>query len=115
MSEWETDKWRIKYMEHAERDLDAIFTYIAETLLVPDAARSQVRRILDAADKLDDMPMRHPFYKDEPWRSMGLRSLQVDNYLVFYKPDELRHVVFIIRVLYGGRDISEELKETVID
>ena len=29
----------------------------------------------------------------------------VDNYLVFYLPDEAEHTVYIVRIMYSGRDV----------
>jgi len=34
----------------------------------------------------------------------------VDNYLVFYIPDDEAKIVTVIRVMYGGRDVDKELK-----
>ena len=70
----------------------------------------QTERIMDAADSLDYMPFRYRLYGNEPWRSKGLRVLPVDNYLIFYLPDESKNTVLIIRIMYGGRDISKHLK-----
>jgi toxin ParE1/3/4 len=39
----------------------------------------------------------------------GLRVLPVDNYLVFYLPDESNNIVSVIRIMYGGRDIEKHL------
>ncbi len=64
---------------------------------------------MDAADSLESMPKRFRMYDREPWRSRGLRILPVDNYVVLYLPDEKAHVVTIIRIMYGGRDINSQL------
>ncbi|MEG3072496.1 MAG: hypothetical protein RQM92_18180 [Candidatus Syntrophopropionicum ammoniitolerans] len=39
---------------------------------------------MNAINGLDEMPLRHKLYQNEPWHSKGLRVLPVDNYLVFY-------------------------------
>lgn len=39
----------------------------------------------------------------------------VDNYLVFYLPDETENTVSIVRIMYGGRDISRQLDETKVE
>lgn len=39
----------------------------------------------------------------------GLRVLPVDNYLVLYIPDNDKKVVTILRVMYAGRDIDNQL------
>lgn len=110
MSEWE-----VVYTEQAARDLRGIHEYIAFSLLEPEIAKNQTRRILDAAAKLNEMPMRCPLYEKEPWHSKGLRVLPVDHYLVFYLPIEPSKTVAIIRIMYGGRNLEEQLKQTDIN
>ncbi|MBQ8538462.1 MAG: type II toxin-antitoxin system RelE/ParE family toxin, partial [Ruminococcus sp.] len=39
----------------------------------------------------------------------GLRMMPVDNYIVFYIPDNDKNTVTIIRVMYGGRNIERQL------
>jgi toxin ParE1/3/4 len=101
--------WEVTYTLDAEQDLQDIHRYISEVLLEPVIAQRQTTRIMDAIDSLNDMPLRHQQYDHEPWRTKGLRFLPVDNYLVFYLPDELRGVVAIIRIMYGGRDVNRQL------
>ncbi|WP_347458047.1 hypothetical protein [Clostridium sp. C105KSO13] len=36
----------------------------------------------------------------------------MDNYLVFYLPDESKNTVNVIRIMYAGRDVLEQLSET---
>lgn len=103
------NSWKVIYTEHAERDLRGIYEYIAFSLLEPEIAKKQVRRIMEAIAKLDQMPLRCPLYEKEPWRNKGLRFLQVDNYLVFYLPVEAQVTVAIIRIMYGGRNLEEQL------
>lgn len=49
-------------------------------------------------------------YEKEPWKSRGLRVLPVDNYVVLYISDSDKKVVTILRVMYAGRDIDNQLK-----
>lgn len=78
----------------------------------PDIAAGQVNRIMKAACSLEQMPMRHRRYEEEPWHGQGLRFLPVDNYLIFYLPDETNNIVNIIRIMYGGRDIKKQLDDS---
>ena len=80
-----------------------IYSYIAEELLVPDTAAGQVQRIMKEIRSLEEMPMRYRLYDDEPWHGLGLRFFPVDNYLVFYLPDDNTNAVRIVRIMYGGR------------
>ena len=107
--------WNIVYTAKARRDLREIYEYIAYELLVPETAAGQVRRIMKEIRALDEMPMRFRLCGEEPWHSEGLRFFCVDNYLVFYLPDETKNTVSIVRIMYGGRDIRRQLSETKIE
>ncbi|AGL03647.1 type II toxin-antitoxin system RelE/ParE family toxin [Desulfoscipio gibsoniae] len=105
--------YRIIYTEEAEQDLINVYRYIAMDLLVPEIAKKQIDRIMNAIKGLDEMPLRHKLYQDEPWHSKGLRVLPVDNYLVFYIVIE-EEIVAIVRIMYGGRNIELQLSNTKI-
>jgi toxin ParE1/3/4 len=107
-------KWKVVYTDDALMDLQGIYEYIAFTLLEPVTAERQSESIMDAADSLEDMPLRHRLYDKEPWRSRGIHFLPVDNYLVFYLPNEANNAVAIIRIMYGGRDVEGQLGKTFI-
>lgn len=40
--------------------------------------------------------------------------MPVDNYLVFYIPDEVAAHVTVIRVMYAGRDVDAQLQEHTV-
>ena len=103
----------VVYSSEARQDLRDIYEYIAYELLEPDTAAGQTNRIMKAARSLEQMPMRHRLYEEEPWHSQGLRFLPVDNYLIFYLPDKTNNIVNIIRIMYGGRDVKRQLSETI--
>jgi toxin ParE1/3/4 len=101
--------WVVHYTDSAKQDLRDIYSYISDVLLEPVTAEKQTSRIMDAVDSLDHMPLRYRLYDKEPWCSKGLRVLPVNNYLVLYIPDESSHIVKIIRIMYGGRDVEKHL------
>nr|WP_177295974.1 type II toxin-antitoxin system RelE/ParE family toxin [uncultured Blautia sp.] len=105
--------FNVVYSSEARQDLRDIYEYIAYELLEPDTAAGQTNRIMKAARSLEQMPMRHRLYEEDPWHSQGLRFLPVDNYLIFYLPDETNNIVNIIRIMYGGRDVKRQLSETI--
>ena len=100
----------VQISEQADNDLRGIFEYIAFEFLAPENAAGQLDCLEEAISKLDRMPEKYRRYEREPWRSRGLRVFPVDNYLVFYIPDEETKIVTVIRVMYGGRDVDKELK-----
>lgn len=105
--------YRVYYTEQAESDLKAIYEYIAYTLLVPETAKKITGRIMTEISSLNEMPMRYPLYKKEPWKSKGLRNFSVGNYMVFYLPVEDKNAVAVIRIMYGGRNIEKQLAEDI--
>ncbi len=100
----------VQISEQADNDLRGIFEHIAFELLAPENAAGQLDRLEEAIGKLDYMSEKFRRYEREPWRSRGLRVFPVDNYQVFYIPDMETQIVTVIRVMYGGRDVDEELK-----
>ena len=73
----------------------------------------EVGRIRAAVRKLDAMPKRHRVVDWEPWASMGMRRLSVDNYIVFYLVDDEGGTVTVVRILYSGRNIEAIARETL--
>lgn len=98
----------IVYTAKARQDLRDICEYIAYELLEPDIASGQINRIMKTIRSLAEMPMRHKLYEEEPWHSQGIRFMPVDNYLVFYLPDQTKKITNIIRIMYGSRDVSKQ-------
>lgn len=73
--------------------------YIAYDLSAPETAAGQTQRIMKEIRALAVMPMRFRLYDEEPWHSAGLHFFPVDNYLVFYLPDESQNTVSIVRII----------------
>ena len=101
--------WKVVLTPEFKKEFRDIYIYIANTLLVPDMARKQCARILENVESLDSMPNRFALVEKEPWHSRGLRKLVVDNFVVFYFPNEQTQEVVIFHVFYGGRDIDKLL------
>ena len=104
--------WKILYTEQAQRDLDDIYGYIADVLLEPAVAKSLIGAIVKNIRTLNEMPMRCRLYDGEPWHSKGLRFLPVKNYIVFYLPNETDNTVTVVRIMFGGRDINNQLNKS---
>lgn len=103
--------FEIRISDQADEDLRGIYEYIAYELQSTDNVSGQLDRLEESIMSLDQMPERFREYENEPWHSRGLRIMPVDNYCVFYIPNEEDAVVTIIRVMYGGRDMDTQLKK----
>ena len=103
--------WKISYTQKALEDLDGIYEYISKVLIEPVIAKRLVTLIMKEIRGLESLPMRHHLFDEEPLKSQGLRIMPVKNYLVAYIPKEVENTVYIIRIMYGGRDISKQLND----
>lgn len=101
-----SDPYNVVYSPEALSDLKDIYAYIAQELMVPDTALNQVNRIRKEIRSLDFMPSRYALVDWEPWKSMGMHKVPVDNFVVFYTVDSDSMTVAIIRIVYGGRNIE---------
>ena len=88
----------------ARIDITGIGRYIAKELHAPEAAAALAEDIYNAAADLKYMPKRFPHVSDERLAHQGIRLIPVKNYLIFYNVDDIRHIVTVVRVLYGRRD-----------
>lgn len=101
--------YEVTTANQADNDLRGIYEYIAFELLSPNNAKGQLERLEEHILGLEEFPERFRLFEKEPWHSRGLRIMPVDNYLVFYIPDKNKAIVTIIRVMYAGRDVDNQL------
>ncbi len=102
--------YHIVLTNQAKMDLRKIFRYIAFDLQSIQNATGQIDRLEKAIASLEQMPERFRVYDKPKWRERNLRIMPVNNYLVFYIPDNNNKTVTILRVMYSGQDIERQLK-----
>ncbi len=102
-------KYSVVLSPEALNDIDGIYSYIAVALCEKEIAAKMIRQIENSILSLGEMPKRFKLYDEEPWRSRGLHVMNVKKYLVFYIPDDNTQTVNVLRVIYGSRDIDNEL------
>lgn len=103
--------YQVELSEQAEADLRGIYEYIAFEILSPENASGQLDRLEEHIMSLEEFPDRYRAYENEPWHGRGMRVMPVDNYLVFYIPNDESQIVTVIRVMYAGRDVETQLKK----
>lgn len=99
--------YRVEYSQEALVDIKSIYTYISQILHDPLTARRQVNRIRKEIRDLEAFPTRYVLVEWEPWASMKMHRLPIDNYIVFYFVDEQAMAVKIVRIVYGGRNLED--------
>ena len=96
-----TDSYNVGYSVDALGDLRKIYSYIANELLVPETAAAQLGRIRKEVRSLDFMPARYTLVEWEPWHSMKMHQLPVDNFIVYYLVDDKERTVLLLRKQLG--------------
>ena len=106
-----SEKYRVQYSPAALDDLKDIYAHIATVLRAPENASRQIHRINEEICSLDFMPCRYEQVDWDPWKSMGMRKVAVNTFVVFYTVDQKRMNVTVIRIVYGGRDLRRILDD----
>lgn len=99
----------IEYLPIARRDMVDIAKYIGVKLANPDAAERLAEEMIEAAEKLTDMPYKCPVYTPVKPLKHEYRKLIIQKYIMFYWVDENKKLVTIARVVYSGRDYDKLL------
>lgn len=97
-------EYKIVIEQTAENDLVGILSYISDTLHEPSIAMKIYGLIKKEILTLNRMPFRFEVVNEEPYRSMGVRRIPVENYTAFYIVDENENTVHIFRILYNRRE-----------
>ena len=97
---------RTRLSELAENDLDEIMRYYCEELFIPQAAANFHNKIQKQIDLIDDNPFMYPLHHDEKLSAEGYRFVVIGKYIMFYIVSEDETSVDIIRIVYGGRNLS---------
>ena len=90
------NNYKVSYSGEALSDLREIYSYIAYELLVPKTAAAQIKRIREKIRSLDFMPACHELVEWEPWHSMKMHQLPVDNFIVYYLVDDKERTVLLL-------------------
>lgn len=103
-------KYSYLFTEKAEQDFDEILRYISVDLANPIAAQNLGRKIFEKIDVVRSFPDLGAPLDNEFLSDKSVRKLLVDNYIIYYKTDYNEKIIYIIRVVYGKRNIDEILK-----
>jgi plasmid stabilization system protein ParE len=95
------ETYGVRITPRALKDLEAIFAHIAGDS--PQNAPKLIRTLLDAIDGLEIMPGRFNVPRTGYVRGRQIRSMPLRPYLVRYRIDSRRKVVYVLRISHGAR------------
>ncbi|MCL2185820.1 MAG: type II toxin-antitoxin system RelE/ParE family toxin [Treponema sp.] len=96
--------FRLEFSDKVNNDIISVLKYISEVLEAPRAAEEHYNEIIETYNKLKENPFRRSFVQNKYLASKGVRSINVKNYILFYKINEEKNNVLLYRFLYNKRD-----------
>ena len=99
------DKYTVKLMKRAYRDIEDIYAYIAHEKLAPENAEGQVNRIKKAILGLAELPQSHQDRLDGRYAKKGYKQFIIDNDIAIFRINEDKKIVYVVTVQYQGRDL----------
>jgi len=95
----------------AEADLDGILSYIAVQLENPQAAAGFLNKLQGAIQEACSFPESGSMVINEFLPYKDIRKKPVGNYIMYYFPDRNAGTIYVLRVIYGRRNLDEILME----
>lgn len=96
------DKYRVKLLAAAYRNLDEIYAYIAIELQAEQSALDLIDKFEEAIFSLEIMPHRGAKRRAGAYANKGYRQLFVNKFIIVYRIDETKKQVVIVTIRYSG-------------
>ena len=108
-------KFGYRLTKRAESDLDGIVSYIAVELTNPQAASDFVDKLQDNIEEARNFPESGSLVHNEFLQVENVRKKLVGNYIMYYLSDEKEKIIYILRIVYGKRNMDEILKNWIFN
>lgn len=95
----------------AEADLDGIVSYITTQLANPMAATGFLDKLQDVIAEACSFPESGSPVFNEFLPSKNIRKKLVGNYIMYYSSNQEAETIYILRIIYGRRNLDEILLE----
>ena len=102
-------KYEVIITNKAKRDLKEIYNYISKSLMAKQAADNLMNEFEKNILMLEDMPESCSIIEYYKKRKYQYRKLLIKNYVAIYRVDYKNKLVYISRVVYGGRNYLNEI------
>ncbi len=102
-------KYEVVLTERAKIELSEIYDYISKSLMAEKVANNFINKLKNNILMLEDMPeicSKLEQYIDKEYQ---YRKLVINNYVAIYRVDKENKKVYIVRIVYGGRNYLNEL------
>lgn len=103
-------KWEYQLTQKADADLDDIVGYIAVELANPKEASDFVDKLQGAIEEARSFPESGSLVVNEFVPNTEIRKKLVGNYIMYYLLDLDDKMIFVLRIIYGKRNMDEILR-----
>jgi len=107
--------YKLLFSKTIDDEIDSSYNYIKDILEASSAAKNLMKELYDKLNYIKEKPYSRPLVHDEFLASLGIRSIRVKNYLIFYNIDENDKNVNVISFMHNKRDWVYILKEKSLD
>ena len=102
-------KYEVIITERAKQELKEIYDYISKSLMEENTADKLIDKIEKELLQLEDIPEGFSVIENYRKKDFEYRRLPINNYVAIYRIYKEKREVYIIRIVYGGRNYLNEL------
>lgn len=102
-------KYEVIITEKAKQELRDIYDYISKSLMEENTANKLIDKIEKDLLQLEDIPEGFNVIENHLNKNFEYRRLPINNYVAIYRVDKKAKEVYILRIVYGGRNYLNEL------
>ena len=106
-----TSNYQYNFTKKVETDLDEILSYISIELSNPEAASSFLKDVQTVIASICSVPKIGRIVDNEFLPNREIRKSLVGNYVLYYLPDIKEKRIYVLRILYGRRNLDELVRE----
>lgn len=106
-----TSNYQYHFTKKAEADLEEILSYISIELSNPEAAASFLKDLQAVLASICSVPKIGRIVENEFLPDKEIRKSLVGNYVLYYLPDTEEKSIYVLRILYGRRNLDELVRE----
>ena len=106
-----TSNYQYHFTKKAEADLGEILSYISIELSNPEAAASFLKDLQAVLASICSVPKIGRIVENEFLPDKEIRKSLVGNYVLYYLPDTEEKSIYVLRILYGRRNLDELVRE----
>jgi len=107
--------YNLSFSKIIDGDIDSCYNYIKDKLDAPMAAENLMKELYEKLNQIKENPYSRPLVHDKLLASLGIRSIKVKNYLLFYSVEEENNNINIITFMYNKRDWVNIVKNIPLD